>query len=173
MTPRYLKARTSFLFGGYHDLKEFVDTLAAMNNALDSIAPPLPTCSPKVYRDRSPIRFSSPMTMDDVSPAVEPSPTQEAIAQNIHEAVGVHGPTTTSPVHSIYEATLDTLVVLSVRRRDPQTARSASRLELWGAGLLKLSIPLDVVFESDKDGCRPLRCCILKNLTEILVWEGE
>lgn len=68
------KARSKSLLSSYDDLKEFVGTLAAMNNALDSIAPPLPTCSPKVYRDRSSIRFSSPMTMDNVSLAAKPPP---------------------------------------------------------------------------------------------------
>lgn len=36
-----------------------------------------------------------------------------------------------------------------------------------------MSVPLDKVFESDKDGYRLLRKCILGILLEILVWEGE
>ena len=170
--PTALKAKTKSLLNGYDDLKEFVDTLAAMNNAWKSSAPSLPTCAPRAYRHRSCVRLSSPMTMDEVSLAAKPSPASDATAQNIDEAVGVYEPTTTQPVHSIYQTTLDNLVTLSVRRRNSQLARSASRLKLWGAGLFKMAIPLDIVFESDKDSYQPLRNCILKSLVEILVWEG-
>lgn len=124
--------------------------------------------------DGNPVRASPAITMDHVTPAAEPSPAPKAeeSAQNDSEANTVDGPTTTQSVHSIYQATLENLVVLSVRRDHPQIARSASRLKVWGAGLFKMSIPLDVVFESDKDGCRLLRSCILKIFVEILVWEG-
>lgn len=33
--------------------------------------------------------------------------------------------------------------------------------------------PLDMIFESDKDGYGLLRGCILKIPVEMLVWEGE
>ena len=36
-----------------------------------------------------------------------------------------------------------------------------------------MSVPLDVVFDSDVDGSRLLRRCILKVLVEILVWERK
>lgn len=169
--PTALKARTKSLLDGYDDLKELVDTLAAMNDTLKSSAPSLPKCSPRAYRDRSPIQLSSPMTMDEVSLAAKPSPAS-ATAQNIDEATGVYEPTTLPSVHSIYQTTLDTLISLSIRRRNPQVTRSASRLKLWGTGLFKMGIPLDEVFESDKDSNRPVRDCILKILVEILVWEG-
>lgn len=172
MNLPFLKARTKL--GGYEDLTDFVETLAAMNKALRSIVPPLPTCSPGACRGRSPIRVSSPMTMDDdVSLAAEPSPVPEGITQNVDEANSVDEPATTQSIHSIYQATLDSLVVLSVRRRNPQIARFASRLKLWGAGLFEISVPLDVILDSDKDGCVLLRRGILKILVEILVWEGE
>lgn len=158
--PAALKTGTKSLPHGYDDLKEFVDTLVAMNNTSKSSAPPLPVCSPL-------------MTMDDASLAAKPSSSSDATAHNVDKAAGMYEPTTTQSIQGIYQATLDTLVTLSVKRRDPQIARSASRLQLWGAGLFKMSIPLDVVFESDKDGCQLIRNCISKALVEILVWEGE
>ncbi len=82
-------------------------------------------------------------------------------------------PITAKSLHAIYQATLDPLIVLSSRRSDPHVARSASRLQLRGAGLFKMNVPLDTVFESDPEGFQSLRKCILKVFVEILVWEGE
>ena len=131
----FLKAPKKLLLGDYEDLKDFIDTLAAMNKALKFIAPPLPIW-PGAYGDRSPIIFSSPVTMnEDVSLAAKSSAVPEEITQNIDEAISAGEPMTTQSFHSIYQATLDSFVVLSVRRRNPQIARSASRLQLWGAGL--------------------------------------
>ena len=159
--PTALRAGTTSLFKGYDDdLKEFVDTLAAMNSIFRSIASPLS-------------KYSSLVIIHNNSLAANPFSVSEAAAQNVHEAAGIYESTTTASVHTIYQATLDTLIALSVRQRDPQIARCASRLKLWGAGLFKMSIPLDVVFASDKDGCQLIRNCILKVLVEILVWEGE
>ena len=172
----FLKARTESLLGGYEDLNKFVDIMATMNEALKSIAPPLPTYSPGADR-HSPIRVSSPVPMDDEeSLAAESSPVLKEITQNVDKLSSVDQSITTQSVYSIYQAALDPLVVLSVRRRNPQLARSASRLQIWGAGLFKMTVPLDVIFESDKDdkdGCALLRKSILKVLVEILVWEGE
>ena len=144
-----------------------------MNKALKSIAPPLPTYSPGACRERSPIRVPSPMTVDGASLAAQPFSTPEESTQIFDQVNNVDESTTTRSIHSIYQATLDALVVLSVRRRNPQIAQSASRLQVWGAGLFTRSVPLDMVFDSDKDGYRLLRKCILGVLVEILVWEGK
>ena len=165
------KAGTKSLLDGYDDLKELMDTLGAMNNALKSIAPPLVTCSPN-YRAPSPLRSSSPVPMNSLSLAAAPPPASDSTAQKGDETASMYDPTTLPPVHSIYQTTLDTLIHLSIKRRNPHIARSASRLKLWGASLFNMSIPLDVVFSSDTDAYQPLRTCTLNILVEILVWEG-
>lgn len=83
-------------------------------------------------------------------------PHPKEIAQKLDEANSVDEPTTTHLIQSIYQATLDPLVVLSARRHDPQIAQCASRLKLSGAGLFEISVPLDVVFDSDREGSRLL-----------------
>lgn len=171
ITIPFLKARARFLAGGYENLRDFVDTLAAMNKALKSIAPPLPSYSPGAFRDRSPIRVSSVLSLDSFSISNSSSMPQER-AQSVHEKQNLDEPIRILSVHSIYEATLDALAVLSTRLRSPQIAYSASRLRVWGAGLFKMTTPIDLVFENDEGECQLLRNCILKILVEILVWEG-
>lgn len=75
-------------------------------------------------------------------------------------------------VRTIYRITHCTLVDISIGRSDPKIARSASRLKLWGAGLFEMAVPLDLVFDRNKDAFRPVRQCILRILVDILVWEG-
>ena len=81
-------------------------------------------------------------------------------------------PSSIPPVSTIYRTTHEALVTVSVRRSDPEVARSASRLKLWGAGLFEMAISLDTVFDSDRDAFRPVRQSILRILADILVWAG-
>lgn len=75
-------------------------------------------------------------------------------------------PSTIPAVRTIYRVTHSTLV--DIGRFDPKIARSASRLKLWGAGLFEMGVPLDIVFDSNKDDFRPVRQCILSILVEVL-----
>lgn len=78
----------------------------------------------------------------------------------------------TPSVQAIYEITHSALVTISIRRSDPKTTRSASRLKLWGGGLFEMGIPLDTVFDSNEDAFQSVRQSILRILVDILVWAG-
>ena len=81
-------------------------------------------------------------------------------------------PTSIPSVSTIYRTTHEALVTISVRRSDPKMARSASRLKLWGAGLFEMAVPLDTIFDSDKDAFQPVLQGILRILVDVLFWVG-
>lgn len=81
-------------------------------------------------------------------------------------------PSSIPPVSTIYRTIHEALTTISATRSDPKIARSASRLKLWGAGLFEMAIPLDTVFDSDRDAFGPVRQGILRILADILVWAG-
>ena len=171
---QFLKAKFRFVTGGFDDLNQLVATLAAMNEALRIIAPPLPMYSEQVGQERSPTRHAISMTTDAPEAFSIQSPQlaeMEAGAANDTIAKEIRLVDTKS-VHLIWSKTLDNLETLSIRRPDPHIAHSASRLRLWGAGLFQMTVPLDTVLQSDQDGSNFLRECILKILVEILVFTG-
>ena len=139
------------------DLEKLLSNLTAANNALHSVAHP-----PPIYSPRS--RENSVRRRRRLTPEFEVrnmALNQESIRTSI-----------IPPVRTIYGTTHSTLVTISVRRLDPKITRSASRLKLWGAGLFEMAIPLDTVFDSNKDAFQPVRQCILRILVDILVWAG-
>ena len=75
-------------------------------------------------------------------------------------------------VHYVWAKTLLALTTISTQRSDPKIARAASRLKLWGAGIFRMAIPLDEVFDAGGSNL-PLRREILRILVDILVWEGQ
>lgn len=139
------------------DLEKLLSNLTAANNALQNMThhPSVdsPKSSEKSFRTRK--HFISE------GKAIDMVPDQESIR-----------PSFVPSVRNIYRITHSTLVAISVKRSDPKIARSASRLKLWGAGLFEMAVPLDMVFDSNKDAFRPVRQCILRILVDILVWEG-
>ena len=81
-------------------------------------------------------------------------------------------PPSSPPLRSIYRTVHSALVAIFLRLSDPTSARSASRLQLWEAGLFEMAALMDTAFESDKDVFQPLRQCILRIPVDMLVWEG-
>lgn len=141
----------------YDELEELLNKLTSANDALPPVAhtPSMnsPRSSEKSFQRRS--------ELEPERKATDMIPTQEPIR-----------PPFIPPVRTIYVTTHSTLVTISVRRSDPKIIRSASRLKLWGVGLFEMAIPLDTVFDSDKDTFRHLRQHILRILVDILVWAG-
>ena len=141
----------------YEDLEILLRDLTAGNDALQQTAHSLLIYSPR-SREKSSRRRGQRTLKGDVT---DMTPIQESAR-----------PSSIPPVSTIYHTTHEGLVTISVRRSDPKITRSASRLKLWGAGLFEMALPLDTVFDSNKDAFRPVRQCILRILVDILVWAG-
>ena len=160
------------------DLEELLSNLTAANNALQNMTHPSPVDSPKSseksFRTRRHFTPRTPATSLNASTwtGAEDPLLSKGKAMDIVPNQELIRPTFVPSVRTVYRRTHSTLVAISVRRSDPKIARSASRLRLWGAGLFEMAVPLDIVFDSNKDAFRPVRQCILRILVDILVWEG-
>ncbi len=58
-------------------------------------------------------------------------------------------------------------------RRGSEAAKARSRLEQWREKAFDSADSLDIVFESSKLACQPLRQCVLIILVRMLVWGGS
>jgi len=157
--------------------KGFGDLLDLVNLAIEDIISPGSITAWHDRRDRSTIRDSKSTTpkVPEGSWDIfvhDPQFVEARVPLVAASNVDVK-PNITRVLHLIWQATLDSLVILSIKRPDPHIARSASRLQFWGASLFKMNMPLDKVFESHPENIQGLRRCILKIFVEILVWEGE
>ena len=141
----------------YDDLEKLLSNLTSANDALQQIVH-----APSMYSPKSDVK--RPRRRGELAP--ERKVTDMTLMQETIR------PPFIPAVRTIYGTTYSTLVTISVRRPDPKIARSASRLKLWGAGLFEMAIPLDTVFDSNRDAFRPVRHCILRILVDILVWAG-
>lgn len=171
------KTRVKSLGKGFGDLLELLYDLDLVNLAIEDIISPGSITAWHDRRDRSTIRDSKSTTpkVPEGSWDIfvhDPQFVEARVPLVAASNVDVK-PNITRVLHLIWQATLDSLVILSIKRPDPHIARSASRLQFWGASLFKMNMPLDKVFESHPENIQGLRRCILKIFVEILVWEGE
>ena len=163
----------------YNDLNKVLNTLTTINKTLREISSSPPSYSVvsdsmtttnlshpstligHLSRSNSSLKSSSP------EPRLFQAPTTivEADRGNQRAAVMIS-------VHYVWQRTLFALTTISVRRTDYKIARAASRLKLWGAGIFKMAVPLDEVFDAG-GSILPLRRGILRVLVDILVWEGQ
>ncbi len=169
----------------YNDLNNIVDTLTTINKFLNEIS-----ISPPRYSGISdgpaspstrPTSISSPPSslvghVSRASTLLEPSSPGRRLSQVpatiMEENSGTRRPAAMYPVRHIWKKTLLALTTISTRRSDYRIARAASRLKLWGAGILEMAFPLDEVFDAAGSNL-PLRKGILRVLVDILVWEGQ
>ena len=177
LSKSFLRSKIKFMNGAYDELGEFVNTLAAMNKALKTIAPPLPMYSPGGYARRivNPVRSLDSVDARDVlvgegNPLIA-NATNEDLPPVSESTTELQGPVM-MPIQPVYNLALSTLSTISIRRSQKALSRAYSRLKLWGAGLFDLSISLDEILASDEDNFGDLRECILSTLVVILVREG-
>lgn len=141
----------------YDDLEKLLSNLTSANDALQQIVH-----APSMYSPKSNVKSAQRRG--------ELAPERKVMDMTLMQETS--RPPFIPAVRTIYRTTYSTLVTISVRRADPKIARSASRLKLWGAGLFEMAIPLDTVFDSNRDAFRPVRQGILRILVDILVWAG-
>lgn len=184
-----LAAKVKFIALGYDDLKDVVDTIAAMNKALKAIAPPLPSYTPAGYaegppvssiltypvEERSSLSMTNPVTSVTLAPASVRSARLAAPMPDFLEsddsssALEPYKPS----LHDIYQLCLDTLIILSGLSSRRAYSNPASRLKLWGAGVFGRLLPLDQLMKNGSTrSLLPLRHCLLETFTHILIVEG-
>ncbi len=188
-----LAAKVKFIALGYDDLKDLVDTIAAMNKALKAIAPPLPSYTPAGYAEPPPVSsvftypveerpfgeetssftLTNPATLITAGPAPVRSARLTAPASDAPEpddnSIEPYKPS----LHHIYRLCLDTLIKLSALSSRKAYSNPASRLKLWGVGVFGRPLPLDQLMKNGSTrSLPPLRHCLLETFTHILIVEG-
>ena len=164
----------------YNDLNNMVNTLSTINKTLREISISPPRYSAISDGPVSPTQSSRPSSLvgpfsrtstllDPSSPGLQLSQVPTTIME---EDPGARRAVPIISVHYVWQKTLFALSTISTRRSDCRSARAASRLKLWGAGLFQMAIPLDEVFDAGGSNL-PLRRGILRVLVDILVWEGQ
>lgn len=172
--------RKAWATGGYERLKDLVDAIKAINDALKAVAPPLPPYSRFLYD-------ASGRAEVETTPGFHPRhrSTESTVAlqsAGLVASTGVEGATDAAAlprVHAVrlsdvYHAATDGLSVLS--EGDDTVAHLTARLRLWEVGLFDKPAPLDDIckpLDLEADQTDPLRQGILQALGHILVLEGR
>jgi hypothetical protein len=186
-----LSAKVKFIALGYDDLKDLVDTIAAMNKALRAIAPPLPSYTPAGHAESPPVSSIFTYPTEERHPREETSSfTMNNPATSITlEPVSVRSASLAEPASSesddrsiepykpslchIYQVCLATLVNISALSSRRAYSNPASRLKLWGAGVFGRPLPLDQLMRyHSARSLTLLRHCLLEAFTHILIVEG-
>ena len=178
--------RKTWVAGGYERLKDLVEAIKAINDALKAIAPPLPPYSRFVFDEsgragienthrpptyRLPHRNEGSELPDMISTYAQ--------SHKIVNANAVADSDTAANLNAIrlldvYHAATQGLSALSEHSRE--MAHVAARLKLWGVGLFGEPASLDDIAQPwmlDEGEMNPLRHAILQATGHILVLEGE
>ena len=184
--------RIRLAYGGFDDLQGIVDTLGAMNSALEAIAPPLPPYSPgnrslpartlvetniSEMRERPwrPQASGSPSIRESGSTPMAPSMLAAGISRPLvsdlpageQTRVGQH-----PLVYSLYISALNAMRDIANSKQSERLLRTAQRLQIWGAGIFHGPYSLDRVLVSNPAHNGPLRDCLLRTFVKLLILEG-
>lgn len=195
-----LGARTKYVFSGYDQLKEVVDTITALNKALKAIAPPLP---PYDFSSQGAVRYHTASQGGQPGPAPTSNNDQESdrlperaqTTAKMREVGTFRGAALTpgdSPsehlpsLREMYSLCLKTLWKIFTYRQHKDLEFAASRLKLWGLGLFDGPLPLDIVLSVQmklysetasqmvlEETPQPVRTAILITFAYILLFEGQ
>ena len=147
-----LKSRYGWDAGGYDDCKDIADLMRALNEALVTLVPPLPS-----YPGRS----------------ADATGTAPRTSQHIPEPLSSAPSAPTREIENLWQSCSRAMNVLGSQQRTTDAALMSLHLRIciWGAGLLHKSTGnLDALLSADKRA--PLRRYILSQFVEIVVVQG-
>ena len=172
-----MKANLRFIAGGYDDLKVITDTLAAMNEALRSMVPILPsydggpatsTRPPRALQEEQSISDS-----DHHVTRVRHDPSANAPAPENSAPIAEDAPLTLPSIQTIWRLAAAGLTKIAMAKRDNLLKICAGRLKLWGLGLFEDGFTLDDVLVSRISKDSPFYRVLISSLANILLLEGE
>jgi hypothetical protein len=152
ITQRFI-SRYQWDAGGYDDCKDLADLMQALNEALRTLVPPLPSY-PGGF---APATGPRPQTSQDTPETTFPTPS-----------------TPTREIKNLWQACSSAMNVLGSQHRSTDAAFMSlhQRVWMWGSGLSHESTgDLDSLVSSDQRA--PLKSYILSQLVEIVVVQGS
>jgi len=174
MTSRMFARRLWFANGGFEDLKNLIDALDSMNQALLVIAPPLPA-----YSSADPPL--GPMEGSQISPqgpgqqtTTQKSNTSRDSFSDILEAKALP-----ISIARLYKQCLESLQLLSRSNmvavpNDTFLERPCELFRQWGVGIFDAEHPLiNAILSEEIEEGRNLRNLIVRSLVYIAVIEGK
>ncbi|MCJ1390643.1 hypothetical protein MMC18_003504 [Xylographa bjoerkii] len=182
--------RYKLAYSAFGDLNGLIDTLSAMNSALQSITPLLPRSTPPI---NSGVIFER---LERTTTAVTPEHSSGDHGLGTGQSVGspnlklpqcvaaresaeslaiVNRPESNtcddirSLCRTLYTSTLQSVKEIANIVGDEGLCRAAQRLQIWGSGTFDEPFPLDQVLASSVGDYGLLRECLIKAFVSILV----
>ncbi|KAK3639933.1 hypothetical protein LTR56_012107 [Elasticomyces elasticus] len=157
--------RKAFIAGGYARLRDLIDAIKAINDALKAIAPPLPPYSRFVFDESGRSEVHTPYWQIAADSTDSDSPSRDVEDAMVGKIYSIR-------LRNVYQAAIDGLLALS--KTDRAMLQVAARLRLWGVGLFEEPYSLDAICHSSQgDTAGVLRHGILQGMSHILVLEEK
>lgn len=151
-------ARIKWLTGGYEDLRDLLGLIRALNQALRTIAPPLPQ-----YSDTNPSYRPPP-----------PVPSREEVVDNQDLPAELPQPHEDTTLRQLYMVCLQNLsqMIASARSLGDELGRVEDRLRVWGDGLIHDELPLDALLHESNAYMHQIRIFLLSAFVDLAFTQG-